>query len=175
MSARTDWKLPRSCASGLLGGRCSWREFSLRSEEPYVESPEPSPINQEGPLHDGHGRRKRIGGAVQARQESGGDRSLLLAVYRERRTRCHAGHGSDPKENAGRQREKSMVDRQSSDPRRHIRRILFQDVQKGRSARPQRAKQAEVEVKVELKSYSCNLSLGLSLNLSESWQTFSTS
>jgi hypothetical protein len=50
-----------------------------------------------------------------------------------------------------------------------------QDAQKVRPARPQQAKQAEVEVKVERRSDSCNLSLGLSLNLSESWRTFSAS
>jgi len=50
-----------------------------------------------------------------------------------------------------------------------------QDAQKGRSARPQRMKKAEVEVKVKCRAGSCLLNLNLSLNLSFSWWTFSAS
>jgi hypothetical protein len=42
---------------------------------------------------------------------------------------------------------------------------LEQDAQKGRSARPQRMKKAEVEVKVKHRTGSCLLNLSLSLNL----------
>jgi hypothetical protein len=50
-----------------------------------------------------------------------------------------------------------------------------QDAQNGRPARPQRAKQAEVEAKVERRSDSFFLSLDLSLNLPEGWRAFSAS
>jgi hypothetical protein len=50
-----------------------------------------------------------------------------------------------------------------------------QGAQKGCPARPQWARQAEVEVKVEQRSDSFFLSLDLSLNLPKSWRTFSAS
>jgi len=52
---------------------------------------------------------------------------------------------------------------------------IVQDAQKGRSARPERAKQTEVEIEVEQKIRLSSLNLSLSRNLPVSWQTFSAS
>jgi len=52
---------------------------------------------------------------------------------------------------------------------------IVQDAQKGCSARPERAKQTEVEIEVEQKIRLSSLNLSLSRNLPVSWQTFSAS